>query len=154
MNKKFPMTNYRGLVYLIILTCILLGVTSLFTTFLFSGKSLLWLIPALVCFFLLIVDIMGFLTVISIGIDLKDGVVWLPDPNMLRRCVPVFELAQLAEIHLEDQNGDTVTIDAESYAGCKIIFTLKSGETHQYYPMILNKKQYRRLYDGLMAEHV
>lgn len=151
MNKKFPMTNYRGLVYIIILTCILLGVTSLFTTLLFSGKSLLWLIPAVICFFLLIVDIMGFLTVISVGIDLKDGVVWLPDPNMPRRCVPAFDLEELSDIHLENQDAETVPMEAESYAGCRILFTLQDGTTHQYYPMILNKKQYRRLYNGLMA---
>ena len=149
MNKKFPMTNYRGMAYLLILTCLLLGLTSLFSVFLFSGQGTLWLIPTAICFFLFIVAIMGFLTTISIGIDVKDGVIWLPDPNMPRRSLPVFELNKLANVHLENQDGEIVAIDAEDYTGCRIIFTLDDGETHQYYPMILNKRQYKRLDDAL-----
>ena len=151
MNKKFPMTNYRGLTYIIILTCILLGATSLCTVFLFSGRGILWFIPAVICFFLLIIDIMGLLTVISIGIDLKDDVVWLPDPNMPRRSIPAFNLDQLEDIHLETQNGEIVSMESDNYAGCRIIFSLKDDESQQYYPMILNKRQYKNLYNGLMS---
>ena len=150
MNKKFPMTNFRGAVYLIILICVLLGLTSLFSVFLFSGRGVLWLLPMVICFIPLIVAIMGFLTVISIGIDLKDGVVWLPDPSMPRRGLPAFDLDTLAGMHLEDQKGAEVPIDAESYVGCRVIFELDDGQTCQYYPMILNKKQYQRLHDGLL----
>lgn len=151
MKKKYPMINIRGVIYLLIAALVLVAATDYFLVKMMTGGSKLWILPMIVSMGCLFMSIMGIISVTSVGIDVKDGKVWLPDTIAPKNCVPAFELADLEEIHLEDSERETVPNSAATYAGCRVIFTLKNGKRHEYYPMMLGKRQYLRLYNGLTA---
>ena len=149
MNAHFSVINKKGTVVAALLTLAGVVLFSLCLAELLGGGSKLWLLPFIAAAVFFIICIMVLVSVLTAGIDIRDGVVILPDLDPSKGKQPKFQISELESVTLQDGGGNTLNADRDNLSGARIAFHLKDGQTEIYYPVSITPKQFRRIKDGL-----
>ncbi len=149
MNGHFSVANKRGLIVsgAILVICIILF--SLCLAMRLSTGSVLWTIPLVACIIVFIIAIILLISVATAGVDVSDNAVYFADVTGKGGKIRQFELKELKEIQLHNQNGLVENPDPNNMIGARIVFVLKNGKTKTYYPIQLTYKQYKNIANGM-----
>ncbi|MGN0734275.1 MAG: hypothetical protein ACI4LP_00495 [Anaerovoracaceae bacterium] len=152
MNGHFSVINKRGLT----VAGVFMGITiAAFLISLFmriQSGSRLWLIPIIFAAVLFLFAIRMILNISSEGIDVKDGMVILPDlENPARGKQPKFSIADLKGVELRNGEGKTLDPENDNLLGGRVVFSVTGGKEEIYYPIAITAKQYRDIHDGMLA---
>ena len=91
-------------------------------------------------------------SVLSAGIDIKNGTVIMPDLDASRGKQPKFQIEELKDICLQDEDGNTLNPNQDSLIGARIVFLLKDGSEEIYYPVSITSKQFENIRSGMLEE--
>ena len=151
MNGHFSVINKKGMAITFVIMAVNAGISGMSLAMIISGGSKLWLLPIIffVTFFLIATLIM--IQIVNAGIDIKRGIVIMPDIDPKKGKCPQFNLQQLSEIYLADKDGNHVNPDTASLSGARVTFKLEDGSIKQYYPIAITKKQFKSIEKGMMT---
>ena len=152
MNGHFSVINKRGLT----VAGIFMGVRiAAFLRSLFmriQSGSRLWLIPIIFAAVLFLFAIRMILNLSSEGVDVKDGMVILPDSeDPTKGKQPKFNIADLKVIELRNGEGKVLDPEKDNLLGGRVVFSVIGGQEEVYYPISITAKQYRDIHDGMLA---
>lgn len=152
MNGHFSVINKRGLT----VAGIFMGITiAAFLISLFmriQSGSRLWLIPIIFAAVLFLFAIRMILNISSEGVDVKDGMVVLPDSeDPTKGKQPKFNIADLTGIELRNGEGKALDPEKDNLLGGRVVFSVTGGKEEIYYPISITAKQYRDIHDGMLA---
>ena len=150
MNKHFSVVNKRGTTVAGIIMCVCIVLFSLCLAMRISSGSVLWTIPLVACIIFFIIGLMVMISIITAGVDVKDGNAVFADVTGQGGKRPQFHLSQLKTIELHNNDGVIQNPETANLAGARIVFTLKNGEIRTYYPIQITAKQYENIKNGMM----
>lgn len=150
MNKHFSIVNRRSVVYVTIGMLLLIALLGVCLSFALKGSKL-WFIGVVIFGGLLLFGVLIARSVLDAGIDVIRGTVILPDiKHPERGKVPAFHVADLDDVCLCTLGGEKLDPDRDRLAGAKVVFYLKDGQTREYFPLSITKKQFDRLRRGML----
>ncbi|MDD4377875.1 MAG: hypothetical protein PHH48_07055 [Eubacteriales bacterium] len=152
MNKHFPVINKKGVILTSIFTLIIIVAGSFSIVKVFTGSSMLWILPSIVFIALFIISIMMLISILTAGIDINDNIVTMPDLDPSKGKQPKFDISQLKSIELRNGNGEIINEDIDSMYGARIVFILDNNSEEIYYPVYLTPKQYKKIKEGMISE--
>lgn len=152
MNRHFSVISKRGAVTAALFTLINIVLFSLSLAMRLGGGSRLWLLPIIVFAVLFLFSIMILVSVLSAGIDIKNGTVIMPDLDASRGKQPKFQIEELKDICLQDEDGNTLNPNQDSLIGARIVFLLEDGSEEIYYPVSITPKQFENIRSGMLEE--
>ena len=150
MNGHFSVVNKRGLITSGILLAASIVLFSLSLSRKLSGGSIIWTIPLVVCIIIFILAIIIITSVLTAGIDVKNGIVIFADATGQGGKQPQFSIGQLKRIELRNADGVIENPETDSLLGARFAFILNDGEEKVYYPVSLTAHQYRNVSSGLL----
>ena len=125
----------------------LLGVS---LSFALKGSKL-WYAGVVIFGGLLLFGVLIARSVLDAGIDVIRGTVILPDiKHPERGKVPAFHVADLEDVGLFTLDGKELDPAADKLAGAKVVFSLRNGETREYFPLSITRRQFDRLRRGML----
>lgn len=150
MQGHFSVINKRGL----ITSCILIFLSILgfaFSLFrLTGGGSKLWIVLLILCACCALISLLILRGVSTAGVDVQNGQVIFADAGGNGLRAPLFSLAELKSIQLQNSSGPIEHPEKDSLAGAKVVFTTKDNEQFVYYPVTITYKQFQNLKQGLL----
>ena len=149
MNGHFSVVNKRGLITSGILLAASIILFSLSLSKKLAGGSIIWTIPLVVCIIILILPIIIITSVLTAGIDVKNGIVIFADATGQGGKQPQFNLGQLDRIELRNADGVIESPETDSLLGARFVFILSDGEEKIYYPVSLTAHQYKSVSSGI-----
>ena len=150
MNKHFSIVNKRSVIYVAILMILLIALLGVSLSFALKGSKL-WYAGVVIFGGLLLFAILIAKSVLDAGIDVIRGTVILPDlKHPERGKVPAFNVSELEDVGLATFDGKALDPSKDKLSGAKVIFSLKNGETKEYFPLSITKKQFDRLRRGML----
>ena len=150
MNKHFSIVNRRSVIYVTIGMLLLIALLGVCLSFALKGSKLWYagvvIFGGLLLFFILIVR-----SVLDAGIDVIRGTVILPDiEHPEKGKVPSFHVSDLDDVCLCTLGGERLDPDKDKLAGAKVVFSLRNGETREYFPLSITRRQFDRLRRGML----
>ena len=113
--------------------------------------SKLWFIGVVIFGGLLLFGVLIARSVLDAGIDVIRGTVILPDiKHPERGKVPAFHVADLEDVGLFTLDGKELDPAADKLTGAKVVFALKDGDSKEYFPLSITKKQFEKLRRGMI----
>ena len=92
------------------------------------------------------------LNISSEGVDVKDGMVVLPDSeDPTKGKQPKFNIADRTGIELRNGEGKALDPEKDNLLGGRVVFSVIGGKEEVYYPISITAKQYRDIHDGMLA---
>ena len=149
MNGHFSVVNKRGLITSGILLAASIILFSLSLSKKLAGGSIIWTIPLVVCIIIFILAIIIITSVLTAGIDVKNGIVIFADATGQGGKQPQFNLGQLDRIELRNADGVIENRETDSLLGARFVFILSDGEEKIYYPVSLTAHQYKSVSSGI-----
>ena len=149
MNGHFSVVNKRGLITSGILLAASIILFSLSLSKKLAGGSIIWTIPLVVCIIIFILAIIIITSVLTAGIDVKNGIVIFADATGQGGKQPQFNLGQLDRIELRNADGVIENPKTDSLLGARFVFILSDGEEKIYYPVSLTAHQYKSVSSGI-----
>lgn len=149
MNGHFSVVNKRGLITSGILLAASIILFSLSLSKKLAGGSIIWTIPLVVCIIIFILAIIIITSVLTAGIDVKNGIVIFADATGQGGKQPQFNLGQLDRIDLRNAGGVIESPETDSLLGARFVFILSDGEEKIYYPVSLTAHQYKSVSSGI-----
>ena len=149
MNGHFSVVNKRGLITALVIMGISILLFSLSMAKKLAGVSIIWTIPLVCCIIIFIIALIILTSVVTAGIDVKNGVVIFADATGQGGKQPQFNLGELSEIQLHNADGIIANPETDSLLGARFVFVLTNGETRTYYPVSLTYHQYKIVSTGL-----
>ena len=149
MNGHFSVVNKRGLITSGILLAASIILFSLSLSKKLAGGSIIWTIPLVVCIIIFILAIIIITSVLTAGIDVKNGIVIFADATGQGGKQPQFNLGQLDRIELRNADGVIESPETDSLLGAIFVFILSDGEEKIYYPVSLTAHQYKSVSSGI-----
>lgn len=149
MNGHFSVVNKRGLITSGILLAASIILFSLSLSKKLAGGSIIWTIPLVVCIIIFILAIIIITSVLTAGIDVKNGIVIFADATGQGGKQPQFNLGQLDRIELRNADGVIESPETDSLLGARFVFILSDGEEKIYYPVSLTAHQYKSVSSGI-----
>lgn len=150
MNKHFSIVNKRSVVYVTIGMLLLIALLGVCLSFALKGSKL-WFIGVVIFGGLLLFGVLIARSVLDAGIDVIRGTVILPDiKHPERGKVPAFHVADLEDVCLCTLGGERLDPDKDKLAGAKVVFSLRNGETREYFPLSITRRQFDRLRRGML----
>ena len=149
MNGHFSVVNKRGLITSGILLAASIILFSLSLSKKLAGGSIIWTIPLVVCIIIFIMAIIIMTSVLTAGIDVKNGIVIFADATGQGGKQPQFNLGQLDRIELRNAGGVIESPETDSLLGARFVFILSDGEEKIYYPVSLTAHQYKSVSSGI-----
>lgn len=149
MNGHFSVVNKRGLITSGILLAASIILFSLSLSKKLAGGSIIWTIPLVVCIIIFILAIIIITSVLTAGIDVKNGIVIFADATGQGGKQPQFNLGQLDRIELRNAGGVIESPETDSLLGARFVFILSDGEEKIYYPVSLTAHQYKSVSSGI-----
>ncbi len=149
MNGHFSVVNKRGLITSGILLAASIILFSLSLSKKLAGGSIIWTIPLVVCIIIFILAIIIITSVLTAGIDVKNGIVIFADATGQGGKQPQFNLGQLDRIELRNADGVIENPETDSLLGARFVFILSDGEEKIYYPVSLTAHQYKSVSSGI-----
>ncbi|MGN0733128.1 MAG: hypothetical protein ACI4LC_03030 [Emergencia sp.] len=149
MNGHFSVVNKRGLITSGILLAASIILFSLSLSKKLAGGSIIWTIPLVVCIIIFILAIIIMTSVLTAGIDVKNGIVIFADATGQGGKQPQFNLGQLDRIELRNADGVIENPETDSLLGARFVFILSDGEEKIYYPVSLTSHQYKSVSSGI-----
>ena len=128
MNGHFSVVNKRGLITSGILLAASIILFSLSLSKKLAGGSIIWTIPLVVCIIIFILAIIIITSVLTAGIDVKNGIVIFADATGQGGKQPQFNLGQLDRIELRNADGVIESPETDSLLGARFVFILSDGE--------------------------
>ena len=150
MNRHFSVISKRGATAASLFVLINIALFSASLAMRVSGGSRLWLLPLIVFAVLFLISIMVLISVLTAGIDVKNGTVIMPDLDASKGKLPKFQVEEIAEIFLRNGEGKTLNPDKDSLVGARIVFALKDGAEEIYYPVAITAKQFEKIQSGML----
>lgn len=144
MNRHFPVVNKRGLLTSCSLLLIAILLFSLSLSKRISSGSIIWLLPVIAAVIVFIFAIMILISVITAGIDVKNGQVVFADATGGAK-TPQFDLKDLKNIELHNADGVIEDPKTANLVGARIVFFPKLGGPKTYYPIQITYKQYESI---------
>lgn len=151
MNAHFAVINKRGAITagaLVFLSIVLFSVSA---AQFFSGGSKFWLVPLIIFVILFILAIMILVSVLTAGVDIRDGVVIMPDLDPSKGKQPKFRIGNLQDIRLRNGEGQDLNPATDSLLGARIVFLLSDGDEEIYYPVGITPAQFEKLKNGMLS---
>lgn len=150
MNKHFSIVNRRSVVYVTIGMLLLIALLGVCLSFALKGSKL-WFIGVVIFGGLLLFGVLIARSVLDAGIDVIRGTVILPDlKHPERGKVPAFHVSDLEDIGLFTLDGKELDPAKDKLTGAKVVFSLKDGDTKEYFPLSITKKQFEKLRRGMI----
>ena len=149
MNGHFSVVNKRGLITSGILLAASIILFSLSLSKKLAGGSIIWTISLVVCIIIFIMAIIIMTSVLTAGIDVKNGIVIFADATGQGGKQPQFNLGQLDRIELRNAGGVIESPETDSLLGARFVFILSDGEEKIYYPVSLTAHQYKSVSSGI-----
>lgn len=150
MNKHFSIVNRRSVIYVAILMLLLIALLGVCLSFALKGSSL-WYIGVVIFGGLLLFGVLITRSVLDAGIDVIRGTVILPDlKHPERGKTPAFHVSELEDVGLSTYDGKELDPSKDKLSGAKVVFYLKAGDTKEYFPLSITKKQFDRLRRGML----
>ena len=149
MNGHFSVVNKRGLITSGILLAASIILFSLSLSKKLAGGSIIWTIPLVVCIIIFILAIIIITSVLTAGIDVKNGIVIFADATGQGGKQPQFNLGQLDRIELRNADGVIESPETDSLLGARFVFILSDGEEKIYSPVSLTAHQYKSVSSGI-----
>ena len=149
MNGHFSVVNKRGLITSGILLAASIILFSLSLSKKLAGGSIIWTIPLVVCIIIFILAIIIITSVLTAGIDVKNGIVIFADATGQGGKQPQFNLGQLDRIELRNAGGVIESPETDSLLGARFVFIPSDGEEKIYYPVSLTAHQYKSVSSGI-----
>ena len=149
MNGHFSVVNKRGLITSGILLAASIILFSLSRSKKLAGGSIIWTISLVVCIIIFIMAIIIMTSVLTAGIDVKNGIVIFADATGQGGKQPQFNLGQLDRIELRNADGVIESPETDSLLGARFVFILSDGEEKIYYPVSLTAHQYKSVSSGI-----
>lgn len=149
MNGHFSVINKRGMITSAILVAASIILFSLSISKKLSGGSMLWTLPLVFCGIIFIIALIIMLSVLTAGIDVKDGVVIFADATGQGGKQPQFRLLDLDKIELHNADGVINNPETDNLLGARFVFILKDGSSKVYYPVSLTPRQYNNVASGI-----
>lgn len=150
MNGHFSVINNKGAIVGSTLLLVNILLFSLCLAKMLGSSSKLWLIPLVIFIILFIISVMILVSILTAGIDIKDGTVILPDLDPSKGKQPKFHLKDLEDVRLCDGNGKVLDPRADDLVGARFTFLLKDGRTEVYYPVAVTAKQFEKIRTGML----
>lgn len=150
MNRHFPVINKRGTRVACIIMFISIVLLSVSLAKKISSGAFIWIIPVIASVIVFLLAIMILISVLTAGIDVKQGEAVFSDAVNQGGKKPQFHLKDLKSIDLHNMNGVIDNPKTADMVGARIVFTLKNGESKTYYPIQLTYKQYQSIKDGML----
>ena len=149
MNGHFSVVNKRGLITSGILLAASIILFSLSLSKKLAGGSIIWTIPLVVCIIIFIMAIIIMTSVLTAGIDVKNGIVIFADATGQGGKQPQFRLLDLDKIELHNADGVINNPETDNLLGARFVFILKDGSSKVYYPVSLTPRQYNNVASGI-----
>ena len=150
MNKHFSIVNRRSVIYVTVLMLVLIALLGVCLSFALKGSKL-WFIGVVIFGGLLLFGVLITRSVLDAGIDVIRGTVILPDlKHPERGKVPAFHVSDLEDIDLFTLDGKELDPAKDKLTGAKVVFSLKDGDTKEYFPLSITKKQFEKLRRGML----
>ncbi|MEE0741887.1 MAG: hypothetical protein U0M21_06370 [Emergencia sp.] len=149
MNAHFSVINKRGALVtgLSMFLCIVLF--SISVAGLFGGGTKLWLVGFILSAIVFLICLVIMISVLTAGIDIKNGIVIMPDLDPSKGKQPKFRIEELQAVDLKDGEGNILNPRTDSLLGARIVFALKDGREEIYYPMAITANQFEKIKDGM-----
>lgn len=150
MNRHFSIINRRSVIFVTALMLLLIALLGVSLSFALKDSKLWYagvvIFGGLLLFFILIVR-----SVLDAGIDVIRGTVILPDiEHPEKGKVPSFHVSDLDDVCLCTLGGERLDPDKDKLAGAKVVFSLRNGETREYFPLSITRRQFDRLRRGML----
>ena len=150
MNRHFSIINRRSVIFVTALMLLLIALLGVSLSFALKGSKL-WYAGVVIFGGLLLFGVLIARSVLDAGIDVIRGTVILPDiKHPERGKVPAFHVADLEDVGLFTLDGKELDPAADKLAGAKVVFSLKDGDSKEYFPLSITKKQFDRLRRGML----
>lgn len=151
MNGHFSVVNRRGLFASGILLALSILIFSLSLAKKLAGGSIIWTIPLICCIIIFIMAIFIMTSVLTAGIDVKNGIVIFADASGQGGKQPQFNLGQLDRIELRNSEGVIENPEKDNMLGARFVFLLDDGSEKTYYPVSLTAHQYKTVSSGILS---
>lgn len=115
-----------------------------------GGGSRLWLIPVIIFIVLFIISVMILVSVMTAGIDIKDGTVILPDLDPSKGKQPKFNIKALRDVQLRNGEGRVLDPGKDNLVGARIAFLLDDNSVELYYPVSITPRQFEKIRTGML----
>lgn len=151
MNAHFSVINKRGATVAGAMLLINIVAFALSLAKVLGDSSKLWLIPVFTFIILFIISMMIMVSILTAGIDIKDGMVIMPDLDASKGKQPKFKIGRLQDVQLHNGEGEQLNPYTDNLVGARFAFLLDDDTVEIYYPVAITAKQFEKIKEGMLA---